>query len=89
MATLSAIGKQSTALPILDDFAKLRRVKIWTPGKYNMWRDIQCCAEQHGAFALAKEVRKLCRAYEWKQFLKLSKQHCVALLKDFRYFFAR
>jgi hypothetical protein len=89
MATLCAIGKQSTALPVLDDVTKLRRVRIWSPGKYHMWHDIQCCAEQHGAFALAKEVRKLCRAYEWKQFLKLANQHFVTLLKDFRYFFAR
>jgi hypothetical protein len=89
MATLLAIGKQSTALPVLDDVAKLRQVKIWTPGIYHIWLDIQCCAEQHGAFALAKEVRKLCRAYEWKQFLKLAKQHFAALLTDMRYFFAR
>lgn len=84
MATLAAIGKQSAALPQLDDLTKLRQVQIWTPGKYHMWHDIEQCALNHGRTALANEVNKLCRSYEWKQLLKLVKKQCLALLADFR-----
>lgn len=84
MATLSAIGKQSSALPVLDDYSKLANVQIWTPGKYHMWQDIQRCAQQHNARGLAKAVRKLCRSYEWRQLFKLARNHCRGLLADVR-----
>lgn len=84
MATLAAIGKQSAALPTLDNVRQLKTVKIWTQGKYHMWHDIYRCARENNAMSLAKEVNKLCRAYEWKQLLKLFKKQILALYRDFR-----
>lgn len=82
MATLAVIGKHSESLPPLDNVAKLRSVKIWTPGKYHMWHDIKHYAQLHRSEPIANAVSKLCRAYEWKQLFKQVKHQCRLLLDD-------
>lgn len=83
MAALATLDKQSAALPVLAP-KKLRAVQIWTPGIYHMWQDIYDSAVQNNKAGLAKEVAKLCKAYDRKQLLKQIKKQIAVIITDLK-----